>query len=311
MNETVIVVTGAAQLDEDAVAEVPHDAIVIAADGALDHALAAGLTPAGLVGDLDSVSPEGLAWAQHHATIAQHDPDKDHTDTELALQVALDFAPCRLILLSGGGDRLDHSLAAIGALGHPSLTSIPEIDGWWGDQRFHVLHGPGKLSLEVEAAFADFTAETGIEVELLVAGDAGTMLSKAALTAGNPEGDVMWGVDNTLLSRAIDAEVFEPYVASGVDALAPELTALVPERRGHTGRLRRRVRQLRHRCARSRGHRPPTSIADLALPEYASRLVVQNPASSSPGLAFLMATIAELGDGWEQFWVDCATATSS
>lgn len=150
MNDTVIVVTGAAPLDADAVAAVPADAIVLAADGALDHALAAGLTPAGLVGDLDSISPEGLAWAQQHATIAQHDPDKDHTDTELALQVAADFAPQRLILLSGGGDRLDHSLAAVGALGHPSLTSIPEIDGWWGDQRFHVIHGPGKLTLELE-----------------------------------------------------------------------------------------------------------------------------------------------------------------
>lgn len=165
MNETVIVVTGAAPLDEDAVAEVPHDAIVLAADGALDHALAAGLTPAGLVGDLDSISPEGLAWAQHHATIAQHDPDKDATDTELALQVAIDFAPSRIVLLSGGGDRLDHSLAAIGALGHRSLTSVPEIDGWWGDQRFHVLHGPGKLTLEVE---------TGATISLLAThGEAG------------------------------------------------------------------------------------------------------------------------------------------
>ena len=150
MNETVIVVTGAAPLDPDAVAEVPHDAIVLAADGALDHALAAGLTPARLVGDLDSVSPEGLAWAQHHATIAQHDPDKDHTDTELALAMAADLDPGRLVLLSGGGDRLDHSLAALGALGNPILTSIPAIDGWWGDQRFHVLHGPGTLELEVE-----------------------------------------------------------------------------------------------------------------------------------------------------------------
>lgn len=150
MNDTVIVVTGAAPLHDDAIAEMPHDALVLAADGALDHALAAGLTPAGLIGDLDSISPEGLAWAQHHATIAQHDPDKDHTDTELALQVAVDLAPRRLILLSGGGNRLDHSLAAIGALGHRSLTSIPEIDGWWGDQRLHVLHGPGELALEVE-----------------------------------------------------------------------------------------------------------------------------------------------------------------
>jgi thiamine pyrophosphokinase len=150
VNDIVIVVTGAAPLDRDAVAEVPHDAIVLAADGALDHALAAGLIPAGLVGDLDSVSPEGLAWAQHHATISRHDPDKDHTDTELALRMAADLDPRRLVMLSGGGDRLDHSLAAIGALGHPGLTSIPEIDGWWGDQRFHVLHGPGQLALEIE-----------------------------------------------------------------------------------------------------------------------------------------------------------------
>lgn len=151
LNDIVIVVTGAEPLHADVVAQVPQDAIVLAADGALDHALAAGLTPAGLVGDLDSISPDGLAWAQRHATIAQHDPDKDQTDTELALGVAVDFAPRRLVLLSGGGDRLDHLLAAIGALGHPSLTGVPDIDGWWGDQRFHVLHGPGKLLLDVEA----------------------------------------------------------------------------------------------------------------------------------------------------------------
>lgn len=149
-DETVVVVTGSAPLDRAAVAEVPHGAIVLAADGALDHALRAGLTPAGLIGDLDSVSADGLAWAQHHATISRHDPDKDRTDTELALTMAADLHPQRLVLLSGGGDRLDHSIAAIGALGHPSLTGIPEIDGWWGDQRFHVVHGPGRLHLEVE-----------------------------------------------------------------------------------------------------------------------------------------------------------------
>lgn len=150
MNETVIVVTGAAPLAADAVAELPHDAIVLAADGALDHALAAGLIPAGLIGDLDSISPAGLAWAEEHATISRHDPNKDRTDTELALATAADFDPARLILISGGGDRLDHSLAALGALGDTGLTSIPAIDGWWGDQRFHVLHGPGQLELDLE-----------------------------------------------------------------------------------------------------------------------------------------------------------------
>ena len=62
-------------------------------------------------------------------------------------------------------------------------------------------------------ALASFTEQTGVDVEILIAGDTGTMLSKASLTAGNPEGDVMWGIDNTLLSRAIDDGVFEPYLS--------------------------------------------------------------------------------------------------
>jgi thiamine pyrophosphokinase len=147
MNETVIVVTGAAPLDPDAVAHLPDGAIVLAADGGLDHALAAGLSPAGLIGDLDSVTPAGLAWAEANATVQRHDPAKDRTDTELALEMAVRFAPARLILIAGEGDRLDHTLAAIGALGGRRLTSVPVIEGWWGDQRFHVLHGPGRLRL--------------------------------------------------------------------------------------------------------------------------------------------------------------------
>lgn len=149
MDDNVIVVTGAAPIPARALHAIPIDAIVIAADGALDHALAADLRPAALVGDLDSVSPAGLAWAEAHSTIHRHPPDKEHTDTELALATAVDLDPARLTLISGGGDRLDHTLAAIGALGHPSLTSIPTIDGWWGEQRLAVVHGPGRASLQL------------------------------------------------------------------------------------------------------------------------------------------------------------------
>ena len=149
MDETVIVVTGAEPLHEDAVTELPANGIVIAADGAFDHALAAGLTPAGLVGDLDSISVDGLAWAEQHATIQRHEPDKDRTDTELALAMAVDFNPARLIMVSGGGDRLDHTFAAIGALGHSNLTSVPLVEAWWGSQHARVLHGPGRLRFDV------------------------------------------------------------------------------------------------------------------------------------------------------------------
>ena len=140
----VVVVTGAEPLHPDAVAAVPAGAIVLAADGGLDHALAAGLRPAGVVGDLDSITPAGLAWATEHATISRHDPAKDATDTELALDMAVDLNPARLIMLAGGGDRLDHTLAALGALGRPGLTSVPVLEAWWGAQRIRVLHGPAR-----------------------------------------------------------------------------------------------------------------------------------------------------------------------
>lgn len=143
----VVVVTGADPIDLHVAAALPEHVLVLAADGGLDHALAAGLAPAGLVGDLDSVSPEGLTWATEHATISRHDPAKDQTDTELALDMAADLNPARLTLLSGGGDRLDHTLAVLGALGRPNMTSVPVLEAWWAHQRIRVLHGPARATL--------------------------------------------------------------------------------------------------------------------------------------------------------------------
>lgn len=152
-------------------------------------------------------------------------------------------------------------------------------------------------------ALADFTEETGIGVDILIAGDTGTMLSKATLTAGNPEGDVMWGIDNTFLSRAVDGDVFEPYVAEGVDQLPPGFTELVPNGEATPVDFGDVCVNYDIAALDTAGLAPPTSLADLALPEYAGQLVVQNPATSSPGLAFLLATIAEFGDdGWEDYW---------
>ena len=146
MNERIVIITGASPLLPEVVARIPGDGIVLAADGGLDHALAAGLEPTGLIGDLDSITEAGLAWAARNATIDRHPPDKDATDTELALAFAAAMDPAQITLI-GGGDRLDHSLAAIGALGAGSLTSIPTIDGWWGAQHLDILHGPGKATL--------------------------------------------------------------------------------------------------------------------------------------------------------------------
>jgi thiamine transport system substrate-binding protein len=154
----------------------------------------------------------------------------------------------------------------------------------------------------LQVALDEFTTDTGIEVELLKSQDAGTMLSKAVLTAGNPEGDVMWGVDNTLLSRAVEADVFEPYEAAGVADLPPEFTSLVPDGEATPVDYGDVCVNYDIAALDAAGLQPPSSLAELAEPEYASRLVVENAATSSPGLAFLLATIAEFGDGWEDFW---------
>lgn len=154
-------------------------------------------------------------------------------------------------------------------------------------------------------ALDEFTEETGIEVEILIAGDTGTMLSKAELTAGNPEGDVMWGVDNTFLSRALDAEVFVPYTADGVDALPSDLTALVPNGEATPVDFGDVCVNYDIAALAEAGVEPPSSLADLTDPAYAGMFVVEDPATSSPGLAFLLATVVEFGeDGWEQYWRD-------
>ncbi|MEN9504950.1 MAG: hypothetical protein RI958_876 [Actinomycetota bacterium] len=150
---------------------------------------------------------------------------------------------------------------------------------------------------------ADFTAETGIEVEVVVAGDAGTMISKAVLTAGNPEGDVLWGVDNTLLSRAIDGDVFEPYRSSEIAALDPALVALAPDDLVTPVDFGDVCINYDIEWFTEAALEPPSSLDDLLDPAYRDLLVVENPASSSPGLAFLLATIAHAGeDGWQAYW---------
>ncbi|MEO7371502.1 MAG: thiamine ABC transporter substrate-binding protein [Ilumatobacteraceae bacterium] len=152
-------------------------------------------------------------------------------------------------------------------------------------------------------ALDSFTKSTGIAVKIVIAGDAGTMVTKARLTAGNPEGDVMWGVDNTLLSAALDGKVFTKYEPNDLNAISTDLTALVP---GHE----MTPVDFGDVCVnydigwfKSHDLKPPGDLDDLAKPEYKDLLVVENPSTSSPGLAFLLATIAHSGaDGWQRYW---------
>ena len=156
-------------------------------------------------------------------------------------------------------------------------------------------------------ALGAFTDDTGIDVEIVTGGDTGTMVSKAVLTAGNPEGDVMWGVDNTFLSRAVDGEVFEPYRPQAADALSDDLVATVPDEMVVPVDFGDVCVNYDIGWFDEHELDPPATFDDLLLPEYADLLVVENPATSSPGLAFVLATIDEYGDdGWRDYWTALA-----
>ena len=148
-----------------------------------------------------------------------------------------------------------------------------------------------------------FTKQTGITVKVLTNGDTGELVNKAVLTKGNPLGDVLWGVDNTFLDRALKEQLFEPYAASTKADLAPALTALVPGDEVTPVDYGDVCVNYDKAALAAKGITAPTSLEDLTDPKYADQLVVENPATSSPGLAFMLATVAHFGaDKWQPYW---------
>ncbi len=145
-----------------------------------------------------------------------------------------------------------------------------------------------------------FEQETGIKLRFIEGGDAGETLNKAILTKDAPIADVLYGVDNTFLSRALEAGIFEPYASPEVRNLKSE-TILDPTL--HAIPVDYGYVALNYDKEYFEGRTLPKSFAELAEPEFARLLVVENPATSSPGLAFLLATIDAFGeDGYLDFW---------
>ena len=151
--------------------------------------------------------------------------------------------------------------------------------------------------------FDDFTTQTGINVEISLGGDAGELVTKAGLTSGNPEADVLWGVDNTMLSRALSKNIFTPYASNNLADLDESARKLVPNNEVtpvDTGDV---CINYDVNWFKQRNIAPPLTLRALTSSNYANLLVVPNPVSSSPGLAFMLATIAEFGqDGWDEYW---------
>lgn len=164
-----------------------------------------------------------------------------------------------------------------------------------------VLMTHDSFALPDEAIDA-FEREHGATLRILRSGDAGSMVNQAILSREHPLADVLFGVDSTFLSRALEADIFLPYGSS-------ELAAVPQVFRSDA---RQRVTPIDHGevClnidleAFAGGDPPaPQTLEDLTRPEYRGMLVVQDPASSSVGLSFMLATVARFGeDGWRDYW---------
>ncbi len=140
MSGTVLVFSGGDALTPDEVAELPDEAIVVAADSGIDRAHAAGRTVDIAVGDFDSVTAAGLRKAEASgATIERHPSSKDETDLELALQAAMRHEPERLVVAAMAGGRPDHELAAFGLLTDPALA-VADVDVVLPRARLAVVH---------------------------------------------------------------------------------------------------------------------------------------------------------------------------
>ncbi len=152
-----------------------------------------------------------------------------------------------------------------------------------------------------DATVAAFEAAHNAEVVFLKAGDTGTALNKALL-AGQPYADVFYGVDNTFLSRALDEHLFEPY-QSPLLADIPDEFKLDPAHGALPVDYGDVCVNADLAWFEAQGLPLPASLDDLLEPQYANLLVVQNPATSSPGLAFLLATIGQYGaEGYLDYW---------
>jgi thiamine transport system substrate-binding protein len=204
-----------------------------------------------------------------------------------------------LALAACGSSYGPSSDASASGTSSPSVPATPVPSSFAPTTVTLITHDSFALT---KSLLSDFTARTGITITLISQGDAGEVVNKAALTAGNPEGDVLFGVDNTLLSRALTAGVFDPYVSPNAATVPAALTAatqnaVTPVDYGDVCINLDDAWFTKNHVAK------PVTLDDLARPAYKDLLVVENAATSSPGLAFLLATVARYGEtGYTDYW---------
>jgi len=210
--------------------------------------------------------------------------------------LAVLFGLCVTLLVACGDESEPPAEDGSGEIGCAAAVDSSDEPG---DRVRLLTHDSFALPDDVLESFTD---ETGIDVEVIQGGDAGTVVNQAILTNGKPQADVLYGIDSTFLSRALDEQLFVAHEAQGL----PEVDEALVLDPGHC------VTPIDYGdvCINydkgyfdERNLAVPTSLQELTDPAYEDLLVVENPATSSPGLAFLLATVEAFGeDGWEEWW---------
>ena len=185
------------------------------------------------------------------------------------------------------------------------LVAVTACGGEDEDRELVIMtHDSFDISADV---IREFELANDATVVILKAGDAGQVLVRAILEKGNPSADLLYGIDNTYLGRALAEEIFDTY--------EPPLLARVPDRfilddTYHVIPINYGYVNLNYDKAflEDAGLAPPASLEELTGPDWKGKLVVENPATSSPGLAFLIATVAYFGEDddydYLDFWRD-------
>ena len=158
-----------------------------------------------------------------------------------------------------------------------------------------------------EVVIKEFELANNVKVTIQKGGDTGANLTRAILEKGNPSADLLYGIDNTFLTRALKQEIFVPYTSPFL-AVVPEQFIL--DKSFHVTPIDYGYVNINYDKAylTKNNLQPPTTLEELAQPQWKGRLVVQNPATSAPGLAFLIATVSYFGEDddydYLDFWAD-------
>jgi len=182
------------------------------------------------------------------------------------------------------------TFSAASAIASPAVEEEAELVIYAYDS-FVAEWGPAPLVIP------KFEEKHGVQVKVISVGDAGQVLNRAILEKDNPQADIVLGIDNNMLSRALEEQVLQPYRSPNLDAIPGQLIfdpthSVTPFDYGYFAFV----------YDSNALEDPPESLEELTDPRFRKRVIVQDPRTSSPGLGFLLWTIAVYGEEYLEYW---------